>query len=81
MTEAYLAVAGRIRREIDDIETVAERARSIWADAEPDAGDYRVDAVVLNLHGFYAGLERIFETCNPGRSHGAGGAPLASGSA
>ena len=36
--------------------------RSVWADAEPDASDYRVDAVALNLHGFYAGLERIFET-------------------
>lgn len=63
MTESYVAVAGRIRRELDRIETVVDRAQAIWADAEPeDDSDYRVDAVALNLHGFYAGLERIFKT-------------------
>lgn len=62
MTEAYLAVAGRIRRELEQVEAVAERTQSIWQDADPDAEDYRVDAVALNLHGLYAGLERIFET-------------------
>lgn len=36
--------------------------RSIWAEAhELDEGDDRVDAVALNLHGFYASLERVFE--------------------
>jgi hypothetical protein len=63
MTESYVAVAGRIRRELDRVETVVERAQAIWVDATPDAGqDYRVDAVALNLHGFYAGVERIFKT-------------------
>ena len=63
MTESYIAVAGRIRRELDRVETVVERAQAIWADATPDAEqDYRVDAVALNLHGFYAGVERIFKT-------------------
>ena len=63
MTESYLAVAGRIRRELEHVEAVSERAQSIWAEVNPnEEDDYRVDAVALNLHGFYAGLERIFET-------------------
>ena len=64
MKETYLAVAGRIRREVEEVESVVERAQSIWEEVDPgtDPGGYRVDAVVLNLHGFYAGLERIFET-------------------
>jgi hypothetical protein len=63
MTESYLAVAGRIRRELERVETVVERAQAIWAEADLDEdGDYHVDAVALNLHGFYAGLERIFKT-------------------
>jgi len=63
MTESYVAVAGRIRRELDRVETVVDRAQAIWADADlEERPDYHVDAVALNLHGFYAGLERIFRT-------------------
>ena len=63
MKETYLAVAGRIRRELDQIQEVARRAQTIWDEAgAPKGGDYHLDAVALNLHGFYAGLEHIFET-------------------
>jgi hypothetical protein len=63
MNESYLAVAGRIRREVEQIEEVVDRAQTIWADVDPSGpADHRVDAVALNLHGFYAGLERIFKT-------------------
>ena len=63
MTESYVTVAGRIRREVDRVETVVDRAQAIWMEAEPvEEQDYHVDAVALNLHGFYAGLERIFKT-------------------
>lgn len=63
MKESYLAVAGRIRREWDRIEAVVTRAQAIWEDANgQDKDDFHLDAVALNLHGFYAGLERIFET-------------------
>lgn len=62
MKEAYLAVAARIRRELEQIENVVQRAQMIWEQARPTEGDYYIDAVALNLHGFYAGLERIFET-------------------
>ena len=63
MKESYLAVAGRIRRELEQIEAVVDRAQDIWDDVDPDRPvDHRVDAVALNLHGFYAGLERVFRT-------------------
>jgi hypothetical protein len=62
MTESYLAVAGRIRREVEQIEDVVDRAKAIWADVDPNRpADHRIDAVALNLHGFYAGLERVFK--------------------
>ena len=62
MTESYLAVAGRIRREVEQIEDVVDRAQAIWADVDPNRpADHRIDAVALNLHGFYAGLERVFK--------------------
>ena len=37
MTESYLAVAGRIRREVEQIEDVVDRAQAIWADVDPTA--------------------------------------------
>lgn len=62
MKEAYLTVAGRIRRELNELYAVMERTLAIWGEAKPvEEGDYHIDAVALNLHGFYAGLERILE--------------------
>ncbi|MCS4049203.1 hypothetical protein [Salinibacter ruber] len=63
MRESYLAVAGRIRRELEQIKAVVDRAQEIWNDVDLDRpADHRIDAVALNLHGFYAGLERILKT-------------------
>lgn len=61
MNGSYLAVVGRIRRELDALQAVVDRTRHIWEQHQQSAGDYHVDAAALNLHGFYAGLERIFE--------------------
>ena len=59
MKETYLTVAGRIRRELSALDEVTERIAEVWEQGEGER--HRVDAVALNLHGFYAGLERIFE--------------------
>ncbi len=56
----YRAVAGRIRQELTALEAVAARAGGAWAEATRSPGGYNVDAAALNLHGFYAGLERVF---------------------
>jgi hypothetical protein len=60
--EAYLVLAARIRAELDDLESVLDRAeRAISAGhKQPQDLDLFIDAAALNLHAFYAGLERIF---------------------
>lgn len=61
MKENYLTIAGRIRYELRELERIVARTKRIWEQAPAAADDVYVDATALNLHGFYAGLERIFE--------------------
>lgn len=61
MKEIYLAVVGRIHRELPDLEHLVQRTTKIWEQASRSPDDYYVDAAALNLHGFYAGLEHLFE--------------------
>lgn len=58
----YLTVAEVIRRELEALGKVADRVAGAWTDAAGSPGGYNVDAAALNLHGFYAGLERVFLT-------------------
>lgn len=58
----YLTVAEVVRRELEALEKVADRVAGAWIDAAASPGGYNVDAAALNLHGFYAGLERVFLT-------------------
>lgn len=55
------AIAGRIRTELPELAQVVERATRIWQRAVVSTDDYYVDAAALNLHGFYAGIERLLE--------------------
>jgi hypothetical protein len=63
MINDYLVVAGRIRQELRDLEEVVVRAkRAITAAHQrPVDQDLYIDSAALNLHDFYAGLERIFQ--------------------
>jgi len=54
-------VAARIRSELNELHRIVERTCQIWLRARQANDDYLVDAAALNLHGFYAGLERILE--------------------
>jgi hypothetical protein len=56
----YRSVAARIRQELPQLDGVVRRACRAWAAASGDADDLYVDAAALNVHGFYAGLERVF---------------------
>lgn len=62
MIERYGVVAGRIRQELAGLERVVDRAeRAMAAARQPsEEQDLYLDAAALNLHDFYAGLERIF---------------------
>ncbi len=63
MIQAYLELVSRIRLELGDLENVVARAeRAIQAARErPEDQDLYMDSAALNLHDFYAGLERIFQ--------------------
>ncbi len=62
MTSPYRLLAERIQGEAPEIERVVQRALTAWSKASrmPEEDMY-LDAVALNLHGFYAGVERLFE--------------------
>ena len=61
MKTGYLALIGRIRRVLQDLAQVVARAESLMEKALVTGDDGYLDGVALNLHGFYAGVERIFE--------------------
>lgn len=62
MTAPYRELAERIRGEVGDLERIVQRGLAAWSQARrvPDETAY-LDSVALNLHGFYSGLERLFE--------------------
>ena len=60
MNKRLLRVARRIRDELDELTRVIERAQEGWRRAQQSSDDLYLDGVALNLHSFYAGLERLF---------------------
>jgi len=57
-----VALAGRLHTELIEIERVVERAERLVRKAHEHGDDDYLDGVALNLHGFYAGAERLFAT-------------------
>ena len=54
----------RIAHECNDIESTVQIALAAWEGARrfPDQQAHFLNSLALSLHGFYNGLERIFET-------------------
>ncbi len=63
MTSPEMALAERMRGEITDLDRSVTRVSAVWERGKraADDQDYYLDAVALNLHGFYSGIERLFE--------------------
>ena len=61
MNGIYRTIVGWIRVDLQELARVVERTGRIWQQALAATDDYYVDATALNLHGFYAGLERLLE--------------------
>lgn len=61
MNERLLRVANRIRDELEELTRVLDRAQEGMRRAQQTSDDFYWDSVALNLHGLYAGLERLFE--------------------
>ena len=62
MIVRYQRLAQRIRDELTDINSEVARVQKSWeASLEANDPDAYIDSVALNLHGFYSGVERLFE--------------------
>lgn len=56
-----LALAGRIRASLEDVKATLNRAMRLAEKGRRSGDDDYWDGVALNLHGFYSGVEQIFE--------------------
>lgn len=54
-------LAGRIRASLDDVRASVVRAKRMAEKGRRTGDDDYWDGVALNLHGFYSGIEEIFE--------------------
>jgi hypothetical protein len=63
MIHAYLILAERIRKELNDLERLVGKAGQAirLARQKQDEQDFFVDSAALNLHDMYSGLERVFQ--------------------
>lgn len=63
MIERYIVLAGRIRKELDNLERLVARAKRAMDTARrnPQDMDLYIDSASLNLHDVYSGLERVFK--------------------
>ena len=50
-----------MQRSVSDLEQVVERAEHLLQQAKRSGDDGSFDGIALNLHGFYTGVEAIFE--------------------
>lgn len=55
------ALASRIETELAELESVIERTERQFSKAKSSGDEDYLDGAALNLHSFYAGIERIFE--------------------
>ena len=54
MSKSASLLAARILAELEDLNTIVERAVQGWERVETKNDDYYLDGVALNLHGFYS---------------------------
>jgi hypothetical protein len=54
-------LAQRLIDELSEIEQIALRIQTAWDQFERSTDSLYLDSVALNLHGFYNGLEHLFE--------------------
>ncbi len=56
-----VVLASRILNEIAALELIVTKVERAWKAAGANNDDLYYDSVALNIHGFYSGLEKIFE--------------------
>jgi len=80
MIVRYRLLAGRLRAELRTLEQIVARAEGALSRATQQVQnrDYFLAAAALDLHGFYSGLERLFELIAAEVDESAGRSALAS---
>jgi hypothetical protein len=61
MTRTLRRLASRIRDEIQNLDRAVHRASEAWQRAAVSSDGFYIDGVALDLHGFYAGEEQLFQ--------------------
>jgi hypothetical protein len=61
MSKRGAVLAGRIMAELNEVSILVERIEIGMQKAKTQNDDFYLDSVALNLHGFYSGVERLFE--------------------
>ena len=63
MNREFEELVERIRGESSDLDRLVQRVLSAWNRSKSTLKeqDVYLESVALNLHGFYSGLERLFE--------------------
>jgi len=56
-------LSDRIKGEVDELDRIVRRTEDVWEKARlyDDQQDVFLDSVALNLHGFYSGIEKLFQ--------------------
>jgi hypothetical protein len=65
LTSSYAVLISRILGELSELHQIVEKVSRVWSQAEEASQDdvsIYLDSVALNLHGFYTGIEGIFES-------------------
>jgi hypothetical protein len=57
----YTDLASRIQAELDNLQMAVNRALELGNKAKTSGDDGYWDGVALNMHGYYSGVEHIFE--------------------
>jgi len=66
MNKKGAVLAGRIQAELKEFSILVERIELGMQKAKTQNDDFYLDSVALNLHGFYSGVERLFEKIGEG---------------
>lgn len=61
MKKEGVVLSARIQSELKDLSILTDRIKTAWQKARDTKDEFYLDSVALNLHGFYSGVERIFE--------------------